>query len=59
MKDGWKKNFATCQLGDLRLNKRSLAIGKTLSQEFGKALSEIFATASTLKRTYEFLPTPS
>ncbi|MCC5670223.1 hypothetical protein LC653_42145 [Nostoc sp. CHAB 5784] len=40
-------------LGDRRLNERAFA----LSQEFGKALSEIFSGATLLKRAYEFLPT--
>ena len=57
MKEWWKKNFASCQLGDVRLNKRALSVGQSLSQGFGKALSEIFNSANTLKRTYEFLPT--
>jgi len=35
------KDFALCELGDVRLNKRALSIGKTLSQGFGKALRDI------------------
>lgn len=58
MLEWWEKNFANCTLGDLRLNKRALAIGKVLSQKFGKALSEVFAGANELKRAYEFLPIP-
>jgi Transposase DNA-binding len=58
MLEWWEKNFATCRLGDLRLDKRAQAIGKVLSQGFGKALSEVFAGANELKRAYEFLPTP-
>jgi hypothetical protein len=38
----WEKNFATCELGDERLNNRAYSIGQALSQGFGKALSEIF-----------------
>ncbi len=57
MQEWWEKNFANCELGDLRLNKRAREIGKLLSQGFGKALSEVFAGANTLKRGYEFLPT--
>jgi hypothetical protein len=49
-----EKNFASCQLGDERLNNRAFAIGKALSQGFGKALSEIFKGANELKRGYEF-----
>ena len=56
--DWWEKNFAGCQLGDERLNNRAYSIGKTLSKGFGKALSEIFKGANSLKRSYEFLPTP-
>ena len=57
MQEWWEKNFANCELGDLRLNKRAREIGKLLSQGFGKALSEVFAGANALKRGYEFLPT--
>jgi hypothetical protein len=58
MLDWWDKNFASCELGDERLNNRAYSIGKTLSQGFGKALSEIFQGANALKRAYEFLPIP-
>lgn len=57
MLDWWEKNFATCELGDRRLNERAMSIGKALSQGFGKALSEIFNGGTVLKRAYEFLPT--
>ena len=53
----WVKNFASCQLGDEPLNNRAFSIGKTLSQGFGKAFSEVFSGARELKRAYEFLPT--
>ena len=43
------KNFGGCQLGDLRLNRRALSIGKALSQKFGQALSTIFEDAKELK----------
>jgi hypothetical protein len=56
MLEWWEKNFANCELGDLRLNKRACEIGKLLSQGFGKALAEIFPGANALKRGYEFLP---
>jgi hypothetical protein len=46
MLDWWEKNFAGCQLGDERLNNRAYSIGKTLTQGFGKALSEIFKGAN-------------
>jgi len=58
MLDWWEKNFATCELGDIRLNERAMSIGKALSLGFGKALSEIFNRGIVLKRAYEFLPTP-
>jgi hypothetical protein len=57
MLEWWVKNFASCQLGDERLNNRAFSIGKTLSQGFGKAFSEVFSGARELKRGYEFLPT--
>jgi len=57
MLDWWEKNFATCDLGDRRLNERAMSIGKALSQGFGKALSAIFNRGTVLKRAYEFLPT--
>ncbi len=53
----WEKNFASCELGDRRLNERAMSIGYALGQGFGKALSEIFNGASVLKRAYEFLLT--
>ena len=56
MLDWWVKNFASCQLGDERLDNRAFRIGKVLSQGFGKAFSEIFPGAKELKRAYEFLP---
>ena len=56
MLNWWEKNLASCELGDQRLNNRAYAIGKALSQGFGKALSEIFTSANELKRAYEFLP---
>lgn len=57
MLEWWTKNFASCQLGDERLDNRAMWIGKALSQNFGRAMSEIFTSANELKRTYEFLPT--
>ncbi len=50
MLNWWEKNFADCQLGDERLNNPAYSIGKTLSQGFGKAFSEIFKDANSLKR---------
>lgn len=57
MQEWWEKNFASCELGDQRLNKRAREIGQVLSLGFGKALSEVFSGANALKRAYEFLPT--
>ncbi|MFM7600967.1 MAG: transposase DNA-binding-containing protein [Pseudanabaena sp.] len=54
MMNWWEKNFASCELGDERLSDRAYAIGKKLSEGFGKALSEIFKSGSELKRAYEF-----
>ncbi|MEH2118544.1 IS4/Tn5 family transposase DNA-binding protein [Nostoc sp.] len=56
MLDWWEKNFATSDLGDRRLNERTMSIGKALSEGFGKGVSEIFSTGKVLKRAYEFLP---
>ena len=36
------QNFATCQLGDKRLNARALEIGLAIVAGFGQALSMIF-----------------
>lgn len=52
----WEKNFATCELGDRRLDERAMSIGYALSLGFGKALSEVFSSGTALKRAYEFLP---
>ena len=57
MLDWWSKNFALCQLGDRRLNRRATEIGKILSQGFGKAFSEVFNGANAMNWAYEFLPT--
>jgi hypothetical protein len=48
MLEWWVKNFASCSLGDERLNNRALMIGRTLSQGFVKAFSEIFKGAKEL-----------
>lgn len=51
-------NFAACQLGDQRLNRRAQSIGQALSHQFGQALSTVFESAKELKRAYEFFPIP-
>jgi len=58
MLEWWTKNFASCELGDERLNNRAFWIGKELSKGFGKALSEVFKGGNELKRAYEFLQIP-
>ena len=58
MLEWWTKNFASCELGDKRLDNRAFWIGKELSKGFGKALSEVFKGVNELKRAYEFLPIP-
>ena len=54
----YEQNFGNCELGDLRLNRRALSIGQTLSENFGKALSTVFESGKTLKRAYAFSPMP-
>jgi len=55
MLEWWTKNFASCELGDERLNNRAFSIGKKLSEGFGKGLSEVFKGGNELKRAYESL----
>lgn len=52
------QNFADCQLGDKRLNRRAVEVGKALVVGFGQALSIIFKQENPLKRAYEFLANP-
>ena len=52
------QNFADCQLGDKRLNKRAEEIGQALVMGFGQALSMIFKAQNLLKRAYEFFANP-
>lgn len=54
--ESWaSQNFADCQLGDKRLNRRALEIGQVLVLGFGQALSMLFKEENPLKRAYEFL----
>lgn len=52
----YEQNFGTCQLGDRRLTRRALSIGKALSEKFGQGLSTVFESAKELKRAYSFSP---
>lgn len=58
MENWGSQNFATCQLGDKRLNARALEIGLAIVAGFGQALSMIFKEENSLKRAYEFLANP-
>ncbi|MFM1841510.1 MAG: hypothetical protein RLZZ490_241 [Cyanobacteriota bacterium] len=53
MQEGWG-NFGQCQLRDRRSVSRAENIGRTINQNFGKGLSNMFASGNELKRTYEF-----
>jgi hypothetical protein len=57
MLNWWDKNFASIEVDDKRLSDRAYAIGKKISEGFGKALSEIFKSGNELKRAYEFSAT--
>ena len=58
MAERYEQNFGSCDLGDLRLNRRALSIGQALSENFGQALSTVFESGKTLKRAYAFSPMP-
>jgi len=49
----WRKNFATLELGDRRLNERAMSIGYVLSLDSAKHC-EVFSSGTALKRAYEF-----
>jgi hypothetical protein len=53
MPEWWEKNFATCELGDLRLNKRAREIGQVLSQGLARRCQRFWG-ANALKQAYEF-----
>jgi len=53
-----QENFGGCALGDQRLTRRALSLGRVLSEHFGQALAMSFQSAPTLKRAYEFSPMP-
>ena len=54
----YEQNFGECKLGDERLNRRALRIGKALSEKFGQGLSSVFECGQELKRADEFSLTP-
>lgn len=58
MSDNYAQNFEACELGDKRLTRRALSIGKALTQRFGQGLSTVFESARELNRAYEFSPIP-
>lgn len=59
MDDSWAiENFATCVLGDKRLTRRALEIGKALVLGFGQALSMVFGDENALACAYEFFSNP-
>ena len=59
MDDTWAiENFSSCELGDKRLTRRALEIGKALVLGFGQALSIAFGDANALKCAYEFFSNP-
>lgn len=51
-----EENFGGCALGDQRLTRRALSLGRVLSEHFGQALAMSFQNAPALKRAYEFSP---
>ena len=54
MEDTWAiANFSSCELGDKRLTRRTLEMGKALVLSFGQALSIIFSDENALKCAYD------
>lgn len=53
-----KNPYINCDFGDKRLNKRAELIASALQVNFGQPLSQVFKSASDLKRGYEFLSNP-
>ena len=53
-----KNPYAECDFGDKRLTKRAISISEHLFVKYGQPLSQIFGSASDLKRGYEFFSNP-
>ncbi|MEL6164580.1 MAG: transposase DNA-binding-containing protein, partial [Cyanobacteria bacterium J06628_3] len=53
-----KNPYTECDFGDKRLTKRAVLISERLFVKYGQPLSQIFGSASDLKRGYEFLSNP-
>ncbi|WP_422614597.1 IS4/Tn5 family transposase DNA-binding protein, partial [Aetokthonos hydrillicola] len=58
MKFFLKNPYINCDFGDKRLNKRAELIAEALQVKYGQPLSQVFKSASDLKRGYEFLSNP-
>lgn len=53
-----ENQYINCDFGDKRLNKRAELIAEALQVNYGQPLSQVFKSASDLKRGYEFLSNP-
>ena len=53
-----RDRYINCDFGDKRLNKRAELIAEALQVNYGQPLSQVFKSASDLKRGYEFLSNP-
>lgn len=50
--------YRNCDFGDKRLTNRAVLIAEALKVKYGEPLSQIFQSASDLKRGYEFFSNP-
>ncbi|MBC1279217.1 hypothetical protein GNF10_25475 [Nostoc sp. UCD121] len=50
--------YHNCDFGDKRLTNRAVLIAEALKVKYGEPLSQIFESASDLKRSYEFFSNP-
>lgn len=50
--------YRNCDFGDKRLTNRAVLIAEVLKVKYGEPLSQIFQSASDLKRGYEFFSNP-
>lgn len=50
--------YHNCDFGDKRLTNRAVLIAEALKVKYGEPLSQIFQSASDLKRGYEFFSNP-